>query len=206
MFEWYDFYLYGLLATIISGQFFSGVNETTGFILALAAFAAGFAVRPFGALVFGRIGDLVGRKRMFTLSVFLMSVPTLLIGLLQVAILVISAYAVTGSIKIANGQIHISQPARRHLAVLLASFLVIIAWDLWLDRYGLVVSGNGVSGAIGYTDAHARQPGMLVLAVLSLAAAGDSASAGVYFLGAYCVLALSLAPFATAAALRISNE
>ena len=52
VFEWYDFYLYGLLATIISAQFFSGVNETTGFIFALAAFAAGFAVRPFGAIVF----------------------------------------------------------------------------------------------------------------------------------------------------------
>jgi MFS family permease len=62
VFEWYDFYLYGLLATIISAQFFSGVNETTGFIFALAAFAAGFAVRPFGAIVFGRIGDLVGRR------------------------------------------------------------------------------------------------------------------------------------------------
>ena len=63
VFEWYDFYLYGLLASIISAQFFSGVNETTGFIFALAAFAAGFAVRPFGALVFGRLGDLVGRGR-----------------------------------------------------------------------------------------------------------------------------------------------
>ena len=62
IFEWYDFYLYGLLAAIISAQFFSGVNETTGFIFALAAFAAGFAVRPFGAILFGRIGDLVGRK------------------------------------------------------------------------------------------------------------------------------------------------
>ena len=62
VFEWYDFYLYGLLASIISAQFFSGVNDTTAFIFALAAFAAGFAVRPFGALVFGRIGDMVGRK------------------------------------------------------------------------------------------------------------------------------------------------
>ena len=57
IFEWYDFYLYGLLATVITAQFFSGVNATTGFILALAAFAAGFAVRPFGALVFGRIAN-----------------------------------------------------------------------------------------------------------------------------------------------------
>ena len=65
VFEWYDFYLYGSLAAIISKQFFSGVNETTGFIFALLAFAAGFAVRPFGALVFGRLGDLVGRKYTF---------------------------------------------------------------------------------------------------------------------------------------------
>ena len=60
MFEWYDFYLYGSLAAIIAKQFFSGVNATAGFIFALLAFAAGFAVRPFGALVFGRLGDLVG--------------------------------------------------------------------------------------------------------------------------------------------------
>src|SRR5580704_15079233 len=68
VFEWYDFYLYGLLATVISSQFFSGVNDTTSFIFALAAFAAGFAVRPFGALVFGRLGDLVGRKYTFLVT------------------------------------------------------------------------------------------------------------------------------------------
>src|SRR3982074_2398305 len=62
VFERYDFYLYGFLASVISAQFFSGVNEVTGFIFALAAFAAGFAVRPFGALVFGRLGALAGRK------------------------------------------------------------------------------------------------------------------------------------------------
>ncbi len=65
VFEWYDFYLYGSLAAIVGKQFFSGVNETASFIFALLAFAAGFAVRPFGALVFGRIGDLVGRKYTF---------------------------------------------------------------------------------------------------------------------------------------------
>ena len=59
VFEWYDFYLYGSLAAVISRQFFSGVNETTAFIFALLAFAAGFAVRPFGAIVFGRLGDMV---------------------------------------------------------------------------------------------------------------------------------------------------
>ena len=82
VFEWYDFYLYGLLATIISAQFFSGVNETTGFILALAAFAAGFAVRPFGALVFGRLGDLVGRKNTFLVTMGLMGASTFAVGLL----------------------------------------------------------------------------------------------------------------------------
>jgi MFS family permease len=82
VFEWYDFYLYGLLATIISAQFFSGVNETTGFIFALAAFAAGFAVRPFGALVFGRLGDLVGRKYTFLVTMGIMGLSTFVVGLL----------------------------------------------------------------------------------------------------------------------------
>jgi MFS family permease len=82
VFEWYDFYLYGLLATIISAQFFSGVNETTGFIFALGAFAAGFAVRPFGAIVFGRLGDMVGRKYTFLVTMGLMGVATFSVGIL----------------------------------------------------------------------------------------------------------------------------
>jgi MFS family permease len=82
IFEWYDFYLYGLLAAIISAQFFSGVNETTGFVFALAAFAAGFAVRPFGALLFGRIGDLVGRKYTFLVTMGIMGLSTFAVGLL----------------------------------------------------------------------------------------------------------------------------
>lgn len=82
VFEWYDFYLYGLLATYISAQFFSGVNETTGFIFALAAFAAGFAVRPFGAIVFGRIGDMVGRKNTFLVTMGIMGLSTFAVGVL----------------------------------------------------------------------------------------------------------------------------
>jgi MFS family permease len=82
VFEWYDFYLYGLLATIITVQFFSGVNETTGFIFALGAFAAGFAVRPFGALVFGRLGDMVGRKYTFLVTMGLMGIATFSVGIL----------------------------------------------------------------------------------------------------------------------------
>jgi hypothetical protein len=82
VFEWYDFYLYGSLAAVMSRQFFSGVNETTGFIFALLAFAAGFAVRPFGALVFGRLGDLVGRKYTFLITIVIMGLSTALIGVL----------------------------------------------------------------------------------------------------------------------------
>lgn len=82
MFEWYDFFLYGALATYIAQHFFSGVNETTGFIFALAAFAAGFIVRPIGALAFGRIGDIVGRKNTFLVTMALMGASTFAVGLL----------------------------------------------------------------------------------------------------------------------------
>ena len=80
--EWYDFYLYGSLAAIITAQFFSGVNATTGYIFALLAFAAGFAVRPFGAIVFGRLGDLWGRKNTFLVTMTLMGISTFVVGLL----------------------------------------------------------------------------------------------------------------------------
>jgi MFS family permease len=82
VFEWYDFYLYGSLAATISREFFSGVNPTAGYIFALLAFAAGFAVRPFGALVFGRIGDLVGRKYTFLITITIMGLSTFIVGLL----------------------------------------------------------------------------------------------------------------------------
>ncbi|MEI2416247.1 MFS transporter [Orrella sp. JC864] len=82
VFEWYDFYLYGSLAAIIAVHFFSGVNPTAAFIFALLAFAAGFAVRPFGALVFGRLGDLVGRKYTFLVTIVLMGASTFLVGVL----------------------------------------------------------------------------------------------------------------------------
>jgi MFS family permease len=82
VFEWYDFYLYGSLAPIITNHFFSGVNETTGFILALLAFAAGFAIRPLGAVIFGRLGDLWGRKNTFLITMLLMGLSTFVVGLL----------------------------------------------------------------------------------------------------------------------------
>jgi MFS family permease len=82
MFEWYDFFLYGSLAAITSKQFFSGVNETAAFIFALLAFSAGFAVRPFGALVFGRLGDRVGRKHTFLITIIIMGLSTFFVGCL----------------------------------------------------------------------------------------------------------------------------
>ena len=82
IFEWYDFYLYGSLAAIIGAQFFSSFPEATRNVFALLAFAAGFLVRPFGALFFGRIGDLVGRKYTFLMTILIMGVSTFVVGLL----------------------------------------------------------------------------------------------------------------------------
>jgi len=82
VFEWYDFYLYGSLAAIIAKQFFSGLDEGTAFIFALLAFAAGFIVRPFGAIFFGRLGDLIGRKYTFLVTILIMGVSTFVVGIL----------------------------------------------------------------------------------------------------------------------------
>ncbi|MEI7035209.1 MFS transporter [Fulvimonas yonginensis] len=82
VFEWYDFYLYGSLAVLIGKQFFSGLNDASQLVFALLAFAAGFAVRPFGALVFGRLGDLVGRKYTFLITIVIMGLSTFLVGVL----------------------------------------------------------------------------------------------------------------------------
>jgi MFS family permease len=82
VFEWYDFYLYGSLAAIIAKQFFAGLDPTSAFIFALLAFAAGFIVRPFGALVFGRLGDMIGRKYTFLVTILLMGLSTFIVGIL----------------------------------------------------------------------------------------------------------------------------
>ena len=82
VFEWYDFYLYGSLAAIIAAQFFSKLDPGSAFIFALLAFAAGFIVRPFGALVFGRLGDLIGRKYTFLVTIVIMGASTFLVGVL----------------------------------------------------------------------------------------------------------------------------
>jgi MFS family permease len=82
VFEWYDFYLYGSLAAIIAKQFFAGLDAGSAFIFALLAFAAGFIVRPFGALVFGRLGDMIGRKYTFLVTILIMGLSTFIVGVL----------------------------------------------------------------------------------------------------------------------------
>jgi MFS family permease len=82
VFEWYDFYLYGSLAAVIAKQFFAGLDPTSAYIFALLAFAAGFLVRPFGAIVFGRLGDMIGRKYTFLVTILIMGVSTFIVGLL----------------------------------------------------------------------------------------------------------------------------
>ena len=102
--EWYDFYLYGSLAAIITVQFFSGVNETTGYIFALMAFAAGFAVRPFGAIFFGRLGDLWGRKNTFLVTMLLMGLSTFVVGLLpSYAAIGVAAPAILIAMRLVQG-------------------------------------------------------------------------------------------------------
>src|SRR3954466_6744919 len=82
VFEWYDFYLFGVLTAIIGAQFFAPLDESTRNIFTLLAFAAGFAVRPFGALVFGRLGDMVGRKHTFLITIVIMGGSAAVFGLL----------------------------------------------------------------------------------------------------------------------------
>ena len=82
VFEWYDFYLYGTLAVIIGNQFFSALDPASRTIFSLLAFAAGFIVRPFGAIFFGRLGDMIGRKYTFLVTILIMGVSTFVVGLL----------------------------------------------------------------------------------------------------------------------------
>ena len=82
VFEWYDFYLYGSLAAVIAKQFFAGLDPTSAYIFALLAFAAGFLVRPFGAIVFGRLGDMIGRKYTFLVTILIMGAATFVVGCL----------------------------------------------------------------------------------------------------------------------------
>ena len=104
LFEWYDFFLYGSLSTVISRQFFAAANETTSFIFALLAFAAGAFIRPLGAIVFGRLGDLVGRKRTFLMTIVIMGSATFLVGCLPgYASIGVAAPVILVALRLAQG-------------------------------------------------------------------------------------------------------
>src|SRR3569623_983781 len=104
VFEWYDFYLYGSLAAIIAKQFFAGTDPNSAFIFALLAFAAGFIVRPFGALLFGRLGDMIGRKYTFLVTILIMGLSTFIVGLLpNYASIGIAAPIILISLRILQG-------------------------------------------------------------------------------------------------------
>src|ERR1041384_6344138 len=104
VFEWYDFYLYGSLAAIIARHYFTALDPTSAFIFALLAFAAGFVVRPFGALVFGRLGDLAGRKHTFLITIVIMGVATALVGMLPgYASIGVAAPIILISLRLAQG-------------------------------------------------------------------------------------------------------
>jgi MFS family permease len=104
VFEWYDFYLYGSLAAIIGAQFFSAYPPATRDIFALLAFAAGFLVRPFGAIVFGRVGDIVGRKYTFLITILIMGLSTFIVGILpNAASIGIAAPIILIALRLAQG-------------------------------------------------------------------------------------------------------
>jgi MFS family permease len=179
VFEWYDFYLYGLLATVISAQFFSGVNETTGFIFALAAFAAGFAVRPFGAIVFGRIGDLVGRKNTFLITMGIMGLSTFFVGVLpSYASIGVAAPVMLVVLRLLQGlalggeyggaATYVAEHAPNHKRGLYTSFIQTTAT---LGLFAALLVVIGVRSAIGeeaFADWGWRVPFLVSIALLAV--------------------------------------
>jgi MFS family permease len=104
IFEWYDFYLYAVLAPFFASLFFPAGNDTAALLSAFATYAAGFLVRPFGALIFGRIGDLVGRKYTFLVTIVVMGTSTFLVGLLPTYSAIVSARALRSAANTAARQ------------------------------------------------------------------------------------------------------
>jgi MFS family permease len=179
IFEWYDFYLYGLLATILSVQFFAGVNETTGFILALAAFAAGFAVRPFGALVFGRIGDLVGRKNTFLVTMAIMGLSTFLVGLLPTyASIGVGAPILLVTLRLLQGlalggeyggaAIYVAEHAPEEKRGLHTSFIQTTATVGLFAALIVVILTRSLTGEIAFVDWGWRIPFLISLVLLAV--------------------------------------
>jgi len=185
VFEWYDFYLYGALATIIGAQFFSAFDPATRNVFALLAFAAGFLVRPFGALVFGRIGDLVGRKYTFLVTILIMGFSTFCVGLLPsyeaigwsapvilIALRMLQGLALGGEYGGAAVYVAEHAPAGRRgfytswiqttaTVGLLLSLVVILTLRLWMGE-------DGFQKGTGYPIAGWRLPFLLSVFLLAI--------------------------------------
>ena len=157
-FEWYDFYLYGALAAVISKQFFAGANESSAFIFALLTFAVGFAVRPFGAMVFGRLGDLVGRKRTFLITIVVMGSATALVGVLPnyehiglaapiVLVLLRSAQGLALGGEYGGAAIYVAEHAPPNRRALYTSFIQLTATFGLALSLVVILMARGLTGA-----------------------------------------------------------
>ncbi len=157
-FEWYDFFLFVPLATIISRTFFAGLNDTAAYVFALLSFAAGFAFRPFGALLFGRVGDIVGRKATFLITISLMGVATFAVGLLP-------TYAQIG---VASPIMFICLRLLQGLALggEWGGASIYVAEHAPVERRGLLASWLGASAAMGLG-------GALIVTLLTRLAMGE---------------------------------
>lgn len=179
LFEWYDFFLYGSLAGEIGRHFFAAVDERTGFVFALAAFAAGFIARPFGALLFGRIGDMVGRKNTFLVTMTLMGLSTFAVGLLPdyaavgvaapvilVALRLLQGLAIGG--EYGGAVVYIGEhapPERRGLAT---SWINIMATGGLLTSLLVIVAFRGRMSEASFATVGWRGPFLVSAALLAV--------------------------------------
>jgi len=180
--EWYDFFLYGSLATAISAQFFSGVDPTAAYIFALLAFAAGFAVRPFGALIFGRLGDVHGRKNTFLVTMILMGLSTLVVGILPgYAAIGIAAPAALIAMRLVQGlalggeyggaATYVAEHAPAHRRGLYTSAIQATATIGLFLSLGVILSTRLIVGEAAFADWGWRIP-FLLSALLMAASLG----------------------------------
>src|SRR5258708_2250649 len=157
VFEWYDFALYGSLASVLAKKFFSGVDPITGFIFALLTFAAGFVMRPFGAVVFGRIGDMVGRKKTFMITIVIMGLSTVGVGLLPAYnIMGLAAPIILVTLRMLQGLaiggeyggavIYVCEHSPPHRRAYNTSWIVSTGTAGILLSFGLIFASRGISG------------------------------------------------------------
>lgn len=178
-FEWYDFFIYGSLAPVIAKHFFAGVNESTGFIFALLTFGVGFGVRPFGAFVFGRIGDMMGRKWAFLLTVTLMGFGTVAIGLLptyeQVGVLapilliacrIVQGFALGG--EYGGAAIYVAEHAPREKRGWHTSFIQTSAAIGLFAALAIILAARSMLGEEIFADWGWRVPFLISLVLVGL--------------------------------------